>query len=129
MRKKIVERLEAIVHSTAQAHNCTVQLEVIPLTPAVVNQHAEMGRIKEVAAKLFPESPIEANYRSMGSEDMAFFMERVPGCFLMIGSSNPEKGLDAAHHHPAFDFDEQALSNGAALLTAATLDYLNTPWD
>ncbi len=129
VRQKIVERLDEIVRSSALAHNCTAILEVTPLTPAVVNQPEAMARIKDVAEKLFPDAPIDGNYKSMGSEDMAYFMRQVPGCFLMIGSANPEKGLDGAHHHPAFDFDEHAMSNGAGLIAAAALDYLNTPWD
>jgi metal-dependent amidase/aminoacylase/carboxypeptidase family protein len=60
----------------------------------------------------------------MGSEDFAFILERVPGCFFFIGSAAPEKGLDASHHHPRFDFDEKALTKGAALMAASILDIL-----
>ena len=35
--------------------------------------------------------------------------------------------LDYAHHHPKFDFDERALVQGAALMAAAAVDYLNNP--
>jgi amidohydrolase len=38
---------------------------------------------------------------------------------MLIGSANPEKGLDAKHHHPRFDFDEEALTRGAALISGA----------
>jgi amidohydrolase len=57
----------------------------------------------------------------MGSEDMAFMMQTIPGCYLFVGSANPEKGLDAPHHHPRFDFDEEVLPQAVALMTAATL--------
>jgi amidohydrolase len=60
----------------------------------------------------------------MGSEDFAFILEKVPGCFFFIGSANPEKGLDAGHHHPRFDIDEAALPRGAALMAAGTMDML-----
>lgn len=129
VRSRIVDRLSTIVSSTAQALGCTAQLEVTPLTPAVVNFPEEMKKIQDVAVRLFPNSAIENNYHSMGSEDMAFFMEKVQGCFMLIGSKNSEKGLDSAHHHPSFDFDEQALSLGAALMAASTLNFLNVNWD
>jgi len=61
----------------------------------------------------------------MGSEDFAFILEKVPGCFFFVGSANPEKGLDAAHHHPKFDIDEAALPRAAALMTAAVIDFLS----
>jgi len=42
----------------------------------------------------------------------------------MIGSNNKEKHLDYNHHHPKFDFDEQALINGVALMASAAADIL-----
>jgi metal-dependent amidase/aminoacylase/carboxypeptidase family protein len=63
----------------------------------------------------------------MGSEDMAYMMDDVPGCFLFIGSANPEQGLDAHHHHPDFDIDERSLLYASALLANAALDFLNSP--
>ena len=57
----------------------------------------------------------------MGSEDMAYMMKDIPGCYMFVGSSNPERGLTAKHHHPKFDFDEQALSIGTALMSSAAI--------
>jgi amidohydrolase len=55
---------------------------------------------------------------------MAFIMQKLPGCFFFIGSANPDKGLNAPHHHPHFDFDERALVHAAALIAGAAWDYL-----
>ena len=54
-------------------------------------------------------------------------MELVPGCFFFIGSANSEKKLDASHHHPLFDFDEEALPQAVAIMTASAMDLLNNP--
>jgi amidohydrolase len=61
---------------------------------------------------------------TMGAEDMAFMQEKVPGCYFFIGSNNQEKHLDYGHHHPKFDFDEEALVRGTALMAAAAVDIL-----
>jgi amidohydrolase len=61
----------------------------------------------------------------MGSEDMAFMMQDIPGCFIFVGSANSDKGLDAPHHHPRFDIDEEALPKGAALMAAAAAEFLS----
>ena len=60
----------------------------------------------------------------MAAEDVAFFLEKVPGVFFFVGAANAARELDYAHHHPRFDFDETALVNGATLLAAAVADYV-----
>ena len=124
VRQKVLTRFTEIVEGIASALNCTAEIQLESVTPAVINDPEVTARVQEVARRLFPEAEIDPDERTMGSEDMAFMMEDIPGCYFFIGSSNPEKGLDAAHHHPRFDFDEAALSTGAALMTAAVLDLL-----
>ena len=55
----------------------------------------------------------------MVSEDFSEYQRLVPSCYMLLGSSNPALGLDAPHHNPRFDFDEQVLPMGAALMAAA----------
>ncbi len=51
----------------------------------------------------------------MASEDMAFYLREVPGCFFFLGAGNAEKGLTRPLHSSEFDFDESALAVGAML--------------
>jgi len=51
----------------------------------------------------------------MASEDMAFYLREVPGCFFFLGAGNPGKGLTRPLHSSEFDFDESALPVGASL--------------
>ena len=51
----------------------------------------------------------------MASEDMAFYLKEVPGCFFFLGAGNAEKGLTRPLHSSEFDFDESALTVGATL--------------
>ena len=60
----------------------------------------------------------------MGAEDAAFLLENVSGCFFFVGSANKERDLHYGHHHPRFDFDEEALVRGTALMAAAAFDLL-----
>jgi amidohydrolase len=62
--------------------------------------------------------------QTMGAEDMAYFLEAVPGCYLRLGSGNPSKGFIHSHHSALFDFDESALAIGVELLTQLTSAYL-----
>jgi metal-dependent amidase/aminoacylase/carboxypeptidase family protein len=61
----------------------------------------------------------------MTAEDMGFIQEKVPGCYFFVGSNNKARHLDYGHHHPKFDFDEEVLIRGSALMAAAAMDVLN----
>ena len=54
----------------------------------------------------------------MVGEDFAYFLEQVPGAFLFLSSSDPEKHTDYPHHSSHFDVDEDVLWRGAAVFTA-----------
>jgi amidohydrolase len=78
-----------------------------------------------VAGGIVGEANVVSVGMSMGAEDMAYFLEAVPGCYLRLGSGNPDKGLIHPHHSALFNFDEAALPIGVELLTQLTLAYLS----
>ncbi|MGA2504263.1 MAG: amidohydrolase [Anaerolineales bacterium] len=125
VRVRVLDRFNKTVHSIAEGMGCQAEIDLQKLTPATINHLGTAARVQGIANRLFPKSDVDlANYITMGSEDFAFILEKVPGCFFFIGSANPEKGLDAGHHHPKFDIDETALSRGVALMAAAAMDIL-----
>jgi amidohydrolase len=127
VREKVLERFDVIVYGMAETMGCKAEIEINRLTPAVINQSRTASIVQKVAQGLYPSAHVDtSNYTTMGSEDMAFMMEKIPGCFFFVGSANSEKGLDASHHHPRFDFDEQALPEAVSILTASTMEILNS---
>jgi len=114
----IIERMKEISIGICSAAGCQVELEFKRITPPLVNDVDTTALAAEVAQQLFPEFEIDREHRVMGSEDMAFFMQEVPGCYLFIGSSNSARNLDAPHHNPLFDFDEKVLPIAAGLVAA-----------
>ena len=125
LREQVLDRFQTIVHGVAEAMGCTAEVDLQQLTPATINHPETAASIQAVARGLLPDARVDpANYITMGSEDFAFILEKVPGCFFFIGSANPQKGLDAGHHHPKFDFDEVILPRAAALMAAAAVRIL-----
>ena len=57
----------------------------------------------------------------MGGEDFSYVLERVPGCFVGLGTRNDALGASYPVHHPKFLVDEDALPIGAALHVAFAL--------
>jgi amidohydrolase len=124
VREKVLQRLHEIVEGIAAACGAEAILEIVPLTPAVIND-AQITEVVRAAAEIVvgPEN-VHSGERTMGSEDAAFFMEKIPGSYFFLGSANAEHGLSAPHHNPHFDFDEAVLPIGVAVMMQALAHYL-----
>ena len=64
---------------------------------------------------------------SMASEDMSFFLQKVPGCYFFVGAGVDDAAVNTPHHNPRFDIDERALDIGLKVLCAVTADFLGAP--
>jgi amidohydrolase len=124
VREVVLRRFEEIVKGIASTMGCQAQVKVQRLTPTVINDETVTQKVREAAQRVLPEAKIDANCRTMASEDMAYVMEQVPGCYFLIGSASPEKGAGYPHHHPKFDIDERALPLAAALMSEAAMALL-----
>jgi amidohydrolase len=125
VRNTVLERFESLARGIGSAMGCDIQLDSKRVTPAVVNDAGMAERCQDVARRLLPGSDLStAPYITMGAEDMAFMQEKLPGCYLFVGSNNAARHLDFGHHHPKFDFDEDALPRAAALMAATAADML-----
>ncbi|MBN1665589.1 MAG: amidohydrolase [Anaerolineales bacterium] len=121
-RQLVLRRFEEIVHGIANSLRCQAAVDLEMVTPAVINDAHLSSRVQALVQQLFPGEQLDIHEQTMGSEDMAFMMDDIPGCYFFVGSANPAQDLAAPHHHPRFDFDEQALPRAVALMTAAALD-------
>ena len=124
VRSLVMERFHQVVDGVAQAMGCQAQIETWRITPAVVNDLQVTKRVQSVAERLLPECDLDKVERTMGSEDMAYLMDDIQGCYFFIGSADAARGLNAPHHNPMFDFDEAALPRAAAMMAAAVVELL-----
>ena len=125
VRETVLRRFSEIIEGAAGAMSCRAEIDLIRLTPPVINEPRITEIVQRAARQTLPDHELSTvNHITMGSEDFAFFMEKVPACFFFVGSADEKRGLDYGHHHPKFDFDEAVLSQGAALLAQAALDLL-----
>jgi len=125
VREIVLQRFEEIVHGVSTAMGCTAEVEVKRLAPAMINAGEIAQRVQASALLTLPDADLNTSgHLTMGAEDMAFMLEKVPGCYFFVGSANDEKNLNYGHHHPKFDFDEAALPRAAALMAGAVAEFL-----
>jgi amidohydrolase len=119
------ERFRQIIEGVASAMECQADVDIHWYTPAVVNEARMARHVAETARGLFADAIVDESYQTMISEDMAFMLDQIPGCFFFVGSANEAKGLNAPHHHPRFDIDEEAMPRAAALMATAVARWLS----
>jgi amidohydrolase len=125
VREMVHRRMKEIIHGIAESMECEAEIEVVDVTPAVINDAELAALVREQAKTVLPDAKVIDGLRTMGSEDMAYMMDDIPGCYMFIASKNEEKGLVYGHHHPKFDIDERALINGIALVSASAVEVLS----
>lgn len=124
VRDLVTRRMEEIIKGVAASLGCEATFEMTHATIPLVNNPEVGARLRPVFEKIEGVNELDLNARTMGGEDMAYFMEHIPGMYFFVGSANEERGLNYGHHHPRFDFDEDALPLGAALLASAVAEYV-----
>jgi amidohydrolase len=127
-KQEITERIHSrflrIIESTAQAMGCQAEIEIKRITYPVINDPDLTGILSEVVKQMDPDARIDSAFQTMGSEDFSFMMQDIPGCFMMVGSANADKGLVYDHHHPKFNFDEACLPTSVAILAQSAIRIL-----
>jgi amidohydrolase len=121
---QITDRMQKLSTSIAEGFGCSAELTFFDGTLPVHNDETAAERVRAAIRPLFDDDAFDFAERTMGAEDMGYLMDLVPGMFVFLGSANAERGLNASHHHPRFDFDEAALPLGVAMMASAVAGYV-----
>jgi len=125
-REKLTRRIGEVATGIATSMGGSCHQEMINGCPVCVNDPGLTEIVREAALASVGEKKVDDSeaIMSTGSDDMACFLEAVPGCYFIVGTKNEGKGANYPHHHPRFNIDEDALPIGVEVLARAALDYL-----
>ena len=115
-RRLLATELRRAADGVAAAYGltATVRLELGP--PPIVNPPLPAAWSRAAVETLLgPGALRPLGITNMGGEDFAYYMERIPGCFLRIGAREPG-GEEIPAHTPQFHAAEASLFVGAAVL-------------
>ncbi|MDR0806819.1 MAG: amidohydrolase [Enterobacteriaceae bacterium] len=123
-RERIKAAIERYAEHTAAVYGATAKVEYTYGTLPVINEERSALLAQSVVRDAFGDNTLYVEKPTTGGEDFSYYMENIPGCFALVGSGNPEKGTDWAHHHGCFNIDEDSMVKGAELYAQYAWSYL-----
>ena len=117
IRKQVHDGVQRIARGIAEAHGADIKVTIAEGYPPVINTARET-RIAGAAARAVvgEAGVVPMDYPSMGSEDFAFYLQKIPGCYVRFGARRGDEYVPL--HSPAFDIDEDVMKVGAAWFDA-----------
>ncbi|MCI0341674.1 MAG: amidohydrolase [Planctomycetales bacterium] len=119
VRETLLRGVDEICAGIGSSHRVRCDVVHTPYYPTTVNDPAVAARVADAAAGVVGRGGVVEQELVLGGEDMAFVLQKVPGCYFFVGTANGEKGASAPHHSSRFDIDEDALPIGAEVLARA----------
>ncbi|WP_343596385.1 M20 aminoacylase family protein [Pseudomonas sp.] len=123
-QQKINQRLEQIVRGHEQAFGVGIALTFTQLAPALINHTAETEQVRQSLTPLFAPGQLHSKGpKVMGTEDFAWMLTQVPGCYFMLGNGEGEfHGCSV--HNPHYDFNDELIRLGADCWYKLVSDFL-----
>jgi len=123
-RTQLMAQMEQVLAGVCAAHGASYRLECFDYAPPVINDRAAAEHLHHAATAVLGDAAVHNGPMMMVAEDVAEFLQRVPGCFFVLGAQ-PRHAAPEPHHSPRFDIDEAALPLGAAILAQAAFDWVH----
>jgi hippurate hydrolase len=109
VRELVEKRIREVVAGVAQITGARIDLEYTPGYPVTVNHASQTDIATRVAKEIAGDANVHESPPVMGAEDFAYMLEARPGAFIFCGNGN-----SAGLHHPAYDFDDNAIVFGTS---------------
>ncbi len=114
--KRIPRLIKRTSDGICKARSAKYELKILSGYP-VLHNHGKANRILAgVAEELFGRRSVSLTPQSMGGEDFAFYLQKIPGAMFRLGIKNDKIGTYKPLHSPKFIADEESIFYGTALL-------------
>lgn len=126
IRTQMKIQLEELAAGIAKSFGGSAEFEWKDFTSPLINDETASKEAQETACRyLGKENVITSRQPSLGGDDFAEYILKVPGVYGYVGTGNSEKKETiAAHHDSMFDIDEDSLKVSVGMYVMYTLDFL-----
>jgi amidohydrolase len=109
VRELVEKRVHEVVRGIAQITGARIDLNYERGYPVTVNHTAQTDVAIRIAKEVAGDANVHETPPLMGAEDFAYMLEARPGAFIFCGN-----GDTAGLHHPAYDFNDEAIVYGTS---------------
>ena len=125
VRKQTISLIREISRSLAAVHGCRAEVQLTSGTPATINSNAAYELFDRTArAALGPENVHLLDQPFLWSEDFAYYLRRVPGCFFILGTRPRGRKTYPMLHNPHYEFPDSAVAVGIGVMSALAINFL-----
>ena len=126
MRNTMYRRIKEVVTSIAKSAGATAEVEISMEDAMLVNNRELTAMMVPTLQSLAGMSNVLLVPSGMGSEDFAYFAQKVPGFFFSTGARPKDKKPNQIPHHtPDFQLDESSFGLGVKALCHLTVNYMD----
>jgi amidohydrolase len=122
--KRWPEIIETVVKGVCDSMGAGYAMRYEQGYPPTINDPDMAERMTRIAAEVVGNDRVVVPDKTLGGEDMAFFLEKAQGCFFCLGAGDDAY---AGIHNPRFEFNEAILLSGVETYCRAAIDLLGDP--
>lgn len=123
VRDTIERRITEIAEGVASAHGCRAVATYHRGYPVTVNHADPVARFDRVARAELGDDAIRPVTRPvMGGEDFAYYGEKVPACFYILGQQAGDGPPMPPLHSPRYDFNDETIATGIRLMSRLAIE-------
>tara|TARA_Y100000034_G_scaffold55878_1_gene68447 strand:- start:115 stop:1287 length:1173 start_codon:yes stop_codon:yes gene_type:complete len=123
-RQMIKQRLRETCDGIGASFAAEIVLDYADAYPPTINAESPVEKVSAAAARIVGDG-VQPPYMTMGGEDMAYYLQKVPGCFFFVGSAPVDREpMSVPHHCSHFDIEERALLVGSSIWMQLVEDIL-----
>jgi amidohydrolase len=126
VREELKSRIEQIAQGIARSFAMDYKFDFEYGYPTLVNDPEMSKLVASACSEGVGSKNVETLRPSMGAEDFAYYLEKVPGAYFRLGCRNEAKGIIHPYHSNLFDIDEEVLPLGVEMFVRIVDRYLGS---
>lgn len=124
--KTILPKIKQVIESSGHS-NQLLSLSFTRENPTVMNNPKLTDIAIKTLERIYGKELLIPDYGQVPffNDDFAFFQQKIPGVYFLLGGSNVEKGIIALNHAPNFQVDEACIKTGVNSFSSLIIERLN----